>query len=109
MWGRTEVLNLPTHHSTAAIAVKIGTHDDLSNAEIKHVSTEGSITISDCNRTITLNLELYLNKDTVRGRAEALEEIKNIEYKINKLISVLNDLKINFKDLKQDLIVWVHS
>ena len=69
-FGVSSLLNKPKFHSTAAIAIKIS---------LDYNFPSGHLYISDCTRTISLNLDF-----------DSEEEMDNSLFKLNKIVDVCN-------------------
>jgi len=80
MWAMNAILNLPGHHSIAAVAVYLSTFD-------------GELVISDCDKAVKLCLESYSFDDCI-----------NTSHKIDVLYKVISELKNRY-----DKIVSIRS
>lgn len=69
MWAMNAILNLPGHHSIAAIAVHLSTFD-------------GELAISDCEKAVKLCLDSY-----------NLDDCINTSHKIDVLYKIISNLK----------------
>ncbi len=76
MWAMNAILNLPGHHSIAAISLYLSTFD-------------GEIVISDCHKVITLSLDSY-----------SLEDCINTSHKIDVLHKTISELKNRYDKLR---------
>lgn len=90
---RRDFLNLPAHHTLAAIKATISvTHND---------NFFGDITISDCFKAISLEF------DASSGTYSTEEDLDNLEHKIDLLYEIVRDfrkvLKSNIKQKRKEL------
>jgi hypothetical protein len=84
VFARQAFLNLPGHNSTAAIVASI-TQGELNEHE-DNQTVDVELHISDCNRTISFDFDLY-NK----------AERENALYKVETIISVLTEFRDEIK------------
>lgn len=83
--GRRAFLNKPGYHSIGAIASNVNVRLQKPHASKEwHTVLEGTLTISDCQRTVVLDLCAY------RGNEE---EIQNCLYKLDEMARVLNETR----------------
>lgn len=75
-WATNSTLNLPGHHSIAAISVYLSTFG-------------GEIAISDCSDVISLSLDSY-----------SLDDCVNTSHKIDVLYKVISELKTRYDKIK---------
>jgi len=83
-WGKAKFLNKPGFHSVAAISYKIELEKVLRSDD--HESPFGSVTISNCNRSIELDIS-----------AENDQAYENSLYKLDTLIEVLQAARKDHK------------
>lgn len=76
MWAMNAILNLPGHHSIAAVSLYLSAFD-------------GEITISDCHKVISLNLDSH-----------TLEDCINTSHKIDVLYKVISELKNRYDRIR---------
>lgn len=96
--GVSSLLNLPGHHSTAAISgYVIRTYHEVKDAENKNntiYAIEGELSISDCNKSIHLDLSIYhCNTNDSESLARAKADRQNNLYKLRTLIEKLTELE----------------
>lgn len=104
-WARNAILNLPGHHSVAAISAEIEWHDDKEdkdNSTCKNL--DGNIYISDCSRVICIDIQAWLDRENIE---QSLNELNNNEHKIKQLISVLTELQAQYKTYKKEAEKWL--
>lgn len=83
--ARTEVLNLPGHYSTAAIASSLKLNKDRTDAWV-HLS------ISDCTKALDFDFDLTNE-----------EGQKNAVHKLSTLIEVLSELQTAVIDVSKEI------
>ena len=76
MWATNAILNLPGHHSVAAISACLSVFD-------------GEVVISDCDRAISLCLDSH-----------SLDECINTSHKIDVLYKIISELKDRYDKIK---------
>jgi hypothetical protein len=82
IFADSKLLNKAGFHSTAAIAYNISV-EKINNK----VFTSGEINISDCSRTINLDLDCSKEK-----------ELQNALFKVQTLINTFKSIKTNLKE-----------
>lgn len=75
-WAMNSTLNLPGHHSIAAISAYLSTFG-------------GEIAISDCSEVVSLCLESY-----------SLDDCINTSYKIDTIHKVISELKVRYDKIR---------
>lgn len=100
--SNNSLLNKPDHHATAAISCRLSFASQLVwnrkenkiDSFSRHIA--GAIAISDCSRSITLNIDCgYHDGDT-----------DNAIYKIDSLLTELQKCKENLLRMKDDLTLF---
>lgn len=76
-WAMNSILNLPGHHSIAAISANLSKFG-------------GELTISDCSDVISLSLDSY-----------SLDDCVNTLHKIDVLYKVISELKSRYGKIKE--------
>lgn len=89
------MLNLPGHHSVAAIASR------LSIDVNKHINIEGSLDISDCNKVISLCLNAFKSENDPPEDFE--EELDNIEFKLSTLMKITSKTLLQFRKMRKKI------
>jgi DNA-binding XRE family transcriptional regulator len=81
-----QFLNEPGHHGLAAVLTEVNDGDTDST----FLDFGASVTISDCNRTVTLDFGVYGGTGTDKDRAELRASLKNARAKAALLQAELN-------------------
>lgn len=90
--GGGTILNDPAYHSVASVSyrVQVNASADEGSGATKYKNVDGSITISDCNKSITLDLGFS---------TQAMYE--NNQHKIDRLIEILQKCKQDMQAMNE--------
>lgn len=89
--GGGTILNDPAYHSVASVSYRVQLNADAEegSGKIKYKSVDSSMTISDCNKSIALDLSF-----------STPEMYENNQHKLDRLIQVLQECKAHMKEAK---------
>ena len=110
------MLNKPGFHSTAAISVNAN-YESVSTYSEEWVfpSVHGTITISDCSRTVSLELSdsysyggggrMYKDGEfNVEGNDKLFEDLRNTIYKLEQLESKARNTREYYERAREEII-----